>query len=431
MFSANADGCVGIGRLFRESWRIIGAPSLDLDPRMKAVFINRYFYPDHSATSQLLSDLVFELAASGQTVHVITSRQIYDNPNAVLPKSEAIRGIQISRVWTSRFGRGKLLLRASDYLTFYLSAGWCLLSLASRGDIIVAKTDPPLISVVAWLIAKLKGATLINWLQDLYPEVAVTLQVRGMKLVSPVLRHLRNLSLRHARSNVVIGERMAQVLEKEGVDSRKIVVIHNWVNGDDIVPIDAEHNALREAWGFQGRFVVGYSGNMGRVHDFDTIIEAAKLLDERNRDIVFLFIGGGAKQPWIEEKVAGLSNVVFKPYQPQERLAQSLSVADVHLVSLRPELEGLIVPSKFYGVAAVGRSAIIVGDPEGEIARIVRIEDCGYVVPSSQAGVLTSCIESAYKNRVENINKGLRARCAFDHRFSKNIAMKGWKALLV
>jgi hypothetical protein len=137
------------------------------------IFVNRFFFPDHSATSQLLSDLCFFLAGKGFQVHVVTSRQLYEDPEAELDTEEEVNGVKVHRVWTSRFGRTNLLLRAVDYLTFYLSAGYQLLLLVSRGNVIVAKTDPPLISVVAWLVARLKGAALINWLQDLYPEVAV------------------------------------------------------------------------------------------------------------------------------------------------------------------------------------------------------------------------------------------------------------------
>src|SRR6185295_20168968 len=115
---------------------------------MKIVFVNRFFFPDHSATSQLLTDLAFYLAGSGHEVHVVTSRQRYEDPGALLPSAEVANGVKIHRIWTSRFGRDKLHGRAVDYATFYLSAGWRLFRLAGPGDTIVAKTDPPLISVV-------------------------------------------------------------------------------------------------------------------------------------------------------------------------------------------------------------------------------------------------------------------------------------------
>jgi colanic acid biosynthesis glycosyl transferase WcaI len=123
---------------------------------VKIVFLNRYFYPDHSATSQLLTDLAFDLAARGLAIHVITSRQCYDNPREVLPARESIRGVQVHRVWTLRFGRGRLIGRTFDYLTFYLSAAWRLAVLLAPGDVVVAKTDPPLISVIAAVLARLR-----------------------------------------------------------------------------------------------------------------------------------------------------------------------------------------------------------------------------------------------------------------------------------
>src|SRR6266478_7332471 len=97
---------------------------------MKIVFVNRFFFPDQSATSQILSDLAFYLAGSGHDVHVVTSRQRYEAPEASLPPVETVDGVKIHRIWTSRFGRDKLLGRTADYLTFYMSAGWRLLRLA-------------------------------------------------------------------------------------------------------------------------------------------------------------------------------------------------------------------------------------------------------------------------------------------------------------
>jgi len=137
-------------------------------------------------------------------------------------------------------------------------------------------------------------------------------------------------------------------------------------------------NALRREWGLDGRFVVGYSGNLGRAHEFATFFGAAERLCGR-QDVVFLFIAAGAQREQVDEEVGrrGLGNVLFKPYQPWERLHESLSAADVHLVSLNAALEGLIVPSKFYGIAAAGRPTLFVGNTDGEIARLLREGDCG------------------------------------------------------
>ena len=173
----------------------------------RVIFLNRFFYPDHSPTSELLSDVAFALAERGFDVSVVTSRQNYEQPKANLPAHERINGVDITRVWTSTRGRRRLVGRSIDYLTFYVAAVWRVWRTARAGDIIVAKTDPPLLSVPMALVAKMRGAYLVNWLQDVFPEVAEALNVGGRvgRIASGALKPLRNWSLRAAKVNVVEG----------------------------------------------------------------------------------------------------------------------------------------------------------------------------------------------------------------------------------
>jgi len=397
---------------------------------VKIVFLNRYFFPDHSATSQMLSDLAFHLATHGQLVHVITSRQRYDDPAAALPRFEVVRGVAVHRVWTSRFGRDRLPGRALDYLTFYLSAATRLAGLLRKGDVVVAKTDPPLISVPAAFVAWLRSAKLVDWLQDLFPETAERLGLRfAAGPVGACMRWWRNRSLRAARTNVVVGERMRAVVE--GLATGSTEVIHNWADGSAIRPIAQASNPLRAAWGLEGKFVVGYSGNMGRAHEFGTIIDAAERL-RGEAEIVFLFVGDGSQREALERKARarGLTNVLFQPYQSRVDLAESLSVADLHLVSLRPELEGLIVPSKFYGIAAAGRPAIFVGDHEGEIARLIAAHSCGLTVRVGDADALAETIRSLRDDPERVSAMGGAARHLLETRFDQRIAMNRWNDVL-
>ena len=398
----------------------------------KLFFVNRFFYPDHSATSQLLTDLAFHRAKSGSSVHVVTSRQVYDEPNAVLQANDNICGVRVTRVWATRFGRQHLPGRTLDYLTFYLSAAWSLFVLLKPGDIVVTKTDPPLISVVAAIVAKMRGAKLINWIQDMFPEVAEALGVGGMKGFEGLLRSVRNWSLRTAYKNVAIGDGMATKLTEEGIQSDAIQVIHNWADGCAIQPVDREKNDLRCEWNIQDAFVVGYSGNIGRAHEFDTILNAAEKL-KTAANIVFLFIGGGAQRDRIEEEARrrGLENIMFKPYQPREKLALSLTVPDVHLISLQPALEGLIVPSKFYGIAAAGRPTIFIGSKNGEIPRILRKAQCGFSVEKGQADEVSRMIRELADDKETCLRLGRRARALFDQQFDTRHAMQAWEGVIV
>jgi glycosyltransferase involved in cell wall biosynthesis len=265
----------------------------------RVIFLNRFFYPDHSATSQIVSDLAFHLAASGMDVHVITSGQLYDSPRALLAKEEIVNGVHIHRMPTTRFGRSGLLGRAIDYASYYGLMWHRASSLAGAGDILVAKTDPPLTSIVAMRVAQQTKARLVNWLQDIYPGIAGELGVPLMRgMFGRALCRLRDHSLRRAAANVVVGRRMAERLQSFGVASHHVHVIPNWSDDEALCAVRSEENPLHREWGLERKFVVGYSGNLGRAHEIDTVLSAAALLRDHPH-IVFLFIGGG-NPPLIE-----------------------------------------------------------------------------------------------------------------------------------
>ena len=398
---------------------------------MKVIFLNRFFHPDISPTSQILSDLAFHLARE-RPVHVITSRLEYDDASARLPAQEIVRGVVVHRVWTSRFGRDSLAGRSADYLTFYMSAMLRLLSLARRNDIVVPMTDPPLIAVPASIVARLKGARVVNWLQDIFPEVAGELDFRRLAGAVRALARIRDRSLATASCNVVLGELMAARVAGKAVAAERIRIIHNWSSGDEITPLARNDNPLRREWGLDGKFVVGYSGNMGRAHEFTALLDAAHRLRHR-ADVTFLLIGGGKQRPQLEEqaRTRQLHNVMFRPYQPKEILARSLTVADCHVLSLKPSLEGLIVPSKLYSSMAAGRPVIFVGAADGEIARLMRSRPpFGFSVSSDDVDGLVKAIEGLAADRVQSDALGAAGRRLFEQQFDRPIALAKWSALI-
>ncbi|HEX3582647.1 MAG TPA: glycosyltransferase family 4 protein [Thermoanaerobaculia bacterium] len=407
---------------------------------MRIVFVNRYFYPDHSATSQMLADLAFHLAARGWDVGVITSRLRYEDApssafgtfspaargrrpldasdsrpfaprsgekvpegrmrgGASLPKRETIRGVDVRRIWTTGFGRGSLLGRAIDYLTFYASAFFAMRR--ERKSLIVAMTDPPLLSIVATVAAP----NVLNWVQDLFPEVAQHLGVKVPRFVN----RIRDWSLRRARVNVALGEAMAKKI------AGKSVVQHNWAGADL-----TQAGSLR----YTGEFVVGYSGNLGRAHEFETMLAAARALP----DIRFDIAGGGAQLDRVRANAP--ANVTFRDYAPREKLGESLSSASVQLVSLLPALEGLIVPSKFYGILAVGRPVIFIGARDSELAQLIGEHGCGYAVEPGDAAGLIAAIDNLSQDRAHAVELGRRGRALYDARFTPDIAFANWERIL-
>jgi glycosyltransferase involved in cell wall biosynthesis len=292
-------------------------------------------------------------------------------------------------------------------------------------------------------IAWLRGATLVNWQQDIFPEVAEAVKLGGTfgRVGFALLRGPRNWSLRQARANVVVGTRMAKTLSGLGIPTKTIYTISNWADGTRIHPVEPSGNHLRSAWGLEKHFVVGYAGNLGRAHDVDTIVEAMTLLHERGmaspaddvaRRIIFVFIGGGAQRARLEREVLRrqLTNVRMYPYQPRERLAETLGVADVHLVSLNPKLEGLIVPSKFYGIAAAGRPTLFIGAADGEIARLLDGTACGFTVAPSDGQALMDRILQLAGDPELCARLGVRARATFEERWDKRSAVEQWEEVL-
>lgn len=399
----------------------------------RLIFINRFFSPDHSATSQILSDLAFDLAGAGREVHLVASRQIYDDPKAALPRRETINGVDVHRVASTGFGRAALLGRSIDYVSFYRSVKRCLNDLVRPGDIVIAKTDPPLISIVARPIVRRKGARLVNWLQDIYPETAVELGVPFMRgPVAGSLSALRNATLREAAATVVVGDLMGRKVETLGAPAERIHVIPNWCNDEDIRLVAPADNPLRRQWNLDDKFVLGYSGNLGRAHEFATVLAAAERLRNEPR-VAFLMIGGGKRFEELSSAVQarGLAGAFrFLPYQARTLLSHSLGSADAHWLSLDPRLEGLMVPSKFYGIAAAGKPIIAIGDPNGELAQLVQLNDCGFAIAPGDSETLTATLRQLLMAPQTASEMGMRARHMLDAHFTRRQGLARWRRLL-
>jgi glycosyltransferase involved in cell wall biosynthesis len=400
-------------------------------PRL--IFVNRYFFPDHSATSQVLSDLAFHLAATGRDVHIVTGTQIYDDPKASLPDREIINGVNVHRVASTQFGRGALAGRAVDYLSFYRSLRVGLAAIMRAGDFVIAKTDPPLTSVVALTATRRAGAHLINWLQDIYPETAVELGIPMMRgPVAVTLGALRDRTLRAAVATVTAGELMGRKARLLGAAPERIHVIPNWCNDEEIAPIAPGDNSLRQEWGLAGKFVLGYSGNLGRAHEFETVLAAAERLKDDPR-FIFLMIGGGKRFDELKKiienrRLGGLFR--FLPYQDRILLPYSLGLPDAHWLSLNPKLEGLIVPSKFYGIAAAGKPIVVIADKNGELGQLVQQYHCGFAIAPGDTDTLVDALQTMAREPDLAAAMGMRARQMLDARFTRRQGLERWQNLL-
>jgi colanic acid biosynthesis glycosyl transferase WcaI len=396
---------------------------------VRLVILNQFFYPDHSATSQLMTDLAESLVGRGIEVTALSGRGRY-NGGEHLPPREAYRGVRVERAWATSFGKGSGAGRLADYFTFYLGAAWKFLVLP-RHDVVMALTTPPLIGLLALLACRLRRMKMVALVQDIYPDVGVALGTfREGSLATRLLDRLNRTVLSRADRVIVLGDCMRErVAAKAGPEREdRVDVIHNWADGEKIRPLeDGVRNPFAEEHGLAGRFVVQFSGNLGRVNDFNTPLEAARLLRDRE-DVLFLFVGDGAKAGEIREFVRRheLGNVMLLPYQPRETLLYSLAAGDAHLVTLAEGLAGLSVPSKTYGILAAGRPVLFVGDPHSDVARLVAEHGCGEVVPTGDAGRLARVVSGWADDPEAARRMGIAARALFLRRFDRRHAVEAY-----
>ena len=397
---------------------------------MKIIIANRFYFPDESATSRMVTSLARSLVRQGARVHIVASDAHHDSPRR--EPAEAVQdGVAVHRVRSTALGRHRIWRRALDYLTFHFGAARRVRRLAEPGDIVIVCTDPPLLSVSVLAALWHRDAVMVNWLHDLFPEAAIQLGVVRGGVAARSLVRLRNLSVRAARTSVAPMPRMAGFLVESGIPADRLEVIRHWSDGREIHPVAPEANALRLDWHLAGKFVVGYSGNFGRVHEFGTILDAAERL-RGAPGIVFLFVGSGHRRDWFEGEVRrrGLSNVMMKPLQPRARLAESLGAADVHLISLLPALEMCSVPSKLYGVLAAGRPVLFVGDRDGEVASVVRDGGCGTSVAVGDAAALAERILAMADDEAGRRRMGEAARRLFETEYAEAAGVANWCRLL-
>lgn len=396
---------------------------------MRILAINQFYAPDMSATSQLLTQLCEDLVAVGDEVTVLASRGSYLGGEP-LPPREYKRGVQVVRPWATTFGRGSIARRLSDYGSFWVGAVAQAARLA-RPDVILALTTPPMIAAGAAIVAKVRAIPLVTWVQDVYPEVAIALGVlEPQRPATRIFSALSTATHRRSRFSVALSQGMAARLEAQGQRRGRIRVVSNWSDGEALFPVPRERNHFRREYGLSDRFVVMYSGNLGLGHDVTTLLGAAARLERRAKEVEFVFVGDGGRLHEAKRLAAGLTNTRFLPYQPLSRLGDSLSAADVHLASLRDGLQGLLVPSKLYGILAVGRPLMYVGPPDCEVARVVTTHDLGWTGPPGNVDGLADAIATAAASPAETAARGERARTTFLQRYDRRLAVPRWRAVL-
>jgi glycosyltransferase involved in cell wall biosynthesis len=397
-------------------------PDPSAKPRL--LVLNQYYWPGVEATANLLTDLC-EALADEFDVRVVTG-VLHGHEDE--PRELVRNGVRIERVASTAYERSQLLRRAANYAT-YVAASLAAAVRGPRPDVVLCMTDPPMVGDVALAAARRFDAPLLVISMDVFPEIAVELKRLENPAVVGLLRGLVGLYLKRADRVVAIGETMRRRLEEKGTPPERLAVVPNWVDTTAIAPQPRDNPWARENH-LEDGFVVMHSGNVGHAQDLDTLVRAATFLRDLD-DVRVMIVGFGARYDEVLQLNRRLdAGVRFKPYQPREVLAQSLSSADVHFVGLGRGLSGYIVPSRLYGILAAGRPVIVAADDESETAHVVREVGCGVVIPPGRPELLAGAIRELRESRDELVAMGERGREYVVAEADRSVAIGRYRTLL-
>jgi glycosyltransferase involved in cell wall biosynthesis len=404
----------------------------------RLLFINQHYWPDFASTGQHLTDLCEHLAAEGHDVHVLCSRGRYQSGRMDAPKREIHNGVTIRRLDATSFGRSTHAGRILDYASFYAQALWRVWR-EGPFDYVVTLTTPPLLCTGAWMLRRAVGQRYGIWSMDLHPEAEVaTGMLDDDGTLTRFLSMLNGAGYRGADFVVDLGRHMKRRLTEQGVERERMHTIPVWNKKDEVYPVPPDDNPLLSELGLEDKFVVMYSGNAGLVHRFNEVLGAMRRLND-HPDVHFLFVGGGPRREEIIDfaETHGVDNFQYLDYFPREDLHRSLSLADVHLLTLRQQAAGVAVPGKLYGIMAAGRPVMMVGPRASEPAETITGEDIGRVVDpadfaNSEAGAehLAGALRALCNGEEDGAAMGRRGREAFLETYEQEVACDQWADLI-
>jgi glycosyltransferase involved in cell wall biosynthesis len=373
---------------------------------MHILLLNEYYPPDTSATAKMAAQIA-ETLAQHHRVTVVAGRPSYDPeefyPYAMLRK-EIRNGVAVERVGSTAFPRHDMRKRVSNYLSYLALA--VPRALAHRADVVLAMTDPPVAGIAGDFVARLTRRPFVYNIRDLYPDMAVGGEIVRRNSWTEGWEHLHRRALRRADRIIVLGEDMRERILAKGASPDRVRVVRDGVTLPDSLPDRSDPVVQQIRCGFP--FVVLHAGNLGFYGAWPTLLSAAKLL--RDEGVGFVFVGGGANRGALEREASDLPNVRFLPFRPAEQIPHVMMAGDIHVLTVRRGLEGVVVPSKLYSILAAGRPALIVASEKTDAGRIVAEARCGSVADPDDPGAVAAAIRSMRDAPAELADMGRRAR---------------------
>ena len=384
-------------------------PKSQPEPEMHILLLNEYYPPDTSATAKMAAQ-VAETLAQRHHVTVVAGRPSYD-PDARYPyallRRDMRNKVTVECVGSTAYPRHQMPHRVANYLSYLALA--VPRALALRPDVILAMTDPPVAGIAGAFIARLAGRPFVYNIRDLYPDMAVGGDIVRASTWVARWESLHRRALKQAARVIVLGDDMRDRILAKGVAPERVVVVRDGT-ATALAPAqmpDRDDPTVQEIrQGFP--FVVLHAGNLGFYGAWDTLLQAAEIL--RNENTGFVFIGDGANRAGLESAARDLPNIKFAPFRPVEQVPHVMMAGDLHIITVKRGLEGVVVPSKLYSTLAAGRPILAVAPPESDAARIVVESGCGVAADPDDPAAVAAAIRELHAQPARLVEMGRRAR---------------------
>ncbi|WP_121967716.1 glycosyltransferase family 4 protein [Leptolyngbya sp. BC1307] len=399
---------------------------------LRLLILTQFFPPDFAATGQLIEELAKQLSRQQVSVSVFTGQPAYAFAKDQAPQVEQTAGVWVKRSRMTQFFPSRIRGKAVNGLLFAIRTITHLIRRYKDYQVLLVTTAPPFLPIIGYLANVFLGLPYVCLLYDLYPDIAIELEV--VKANHPIARAWRFINCQiwqRSAGIIVLSPSMKQrIAEHCPAVKDKISVIHSWTNTEQMVPIAKKDNWFAREHRLTSAFVVLYSGNMGRCHDVETILAAAQQL--KDDPILFVCVGGGAKrQPLIEAvSAASLTNFLFLPYQEKAVLPYSLTACDLSLVSVAVGMESLVAPSKLYPAMATGRPIVAICPPSSYLGPLLAAAQSGRAFNNGEAEALANYIRYLSQNHNEAERLGESGRRYVQSHFTSALVSQQYLKVL-
>jgi glycosyltransferase involved in cell wall biosynthesis len=355
---------------------------------MRILLFNEYYPPDTSATAKMAA-IVAEALAKRHDVTVVAGRPSYD-PDEYYPyrllRRDLRNGVTVERVGSTAYPRHKMRCRVANYLSYLALA--VPRAIAHRPDVVLAMTDPPIAGIAGAFVSRVARRPFVYNIRDLYPDMAV-----GGSIVQPSKwverwEKMHRRTLRQAARVIVLGDDMRDRIIAKGIARERIAIVRDGATPSPALPDRSDPVVQEIRCGFP--FVAIHAGNLGFYGAWGSLLKAAELLQNKNAGLVF--VGDGANRAALESSAAALKNVRFLPFRPFKQVPHVMMAGDVHIVTVKRGLEGVVVPSKLYSILAAGRPLLVVAPKECDAARIAVDMKCGVTADPDDPAAIADAI---------------------------------------